>query len=70
MLTTLFSDSFKLHAFLGCLVLRMSVDEISNANGSFNSRAAFDVGGAEDEYRPDIQDYAWHTEIEPGLFTR
>nr|XP_002129630.1 serine/threonine-protein kinase stk11 [Ciona intestinalis] len=45
----------------------MSVSECEL--GPSTSRAAFAVGGSEDEYRPDVAEFAWNN-IEPGLFTR
>lgn len=49
----------------------MSNDDIGDVNDSFNSKAAFDLGGSEDEYRPDLQEFTWSSDIGgPTLFTR
>ena len=48
----------------------MSLDDISDAKDSFNSKAAFDLGGSEDEFRPDLVDFAWPNPLEHGVFTR
>uniref|UniRef100_H2YV64 non-specific serine/threonine protein kinase n=1 Tax=Ciona savignyi TaxID=51511 RepID=H2YV64_CIOSA len=45
----------------------MSLSECDS--GQCTSRAAFAVGGSEDEYRPDVAELTWNP-IEPGLFTR
>ena len=51
--------------------LRMSNNDLGNVNDSFNSKAAFDLGGSDDEYRPDLQEFPWNTDLrEAPLFTR
>ncbi|CAK8685592.1 unnamed protein product [Clavelina lepadiformis] len=48
----------------------MSVKTSDKTHKLDNNRAAFDIGGSEDEYRPDVQDFAWVNSVEPSLFTR